>query len=118
LFLYNYFSLFFLLLFSTIIIFLLLFLTYFLTPQYPYYEKLSAYECGFQPFGFIREQQDIHFYKIAIAYLIFDIEIIFLNAWALNLSTITCVGYYTMLIFLFLLILGFFYEYIIGTLML
>ena len=113
---FEYLSLLILFILALIIIGVLLFVSFIITPQYPYIEKLSSYECGFQPFGCIREQQDIHFYKVAIAYLIFDIEIIFLTAWAINLNYVGIYGYISMLGFFLFLVMSYMYEYVTGTL--
>ena len=78
--------------------------------------KLSAYECGFTPFEDARNTFEIHFYLVAILFLMFDLEISFLYPWAISLSAISFVGYFAMVIFLILLTLGFIYEYKKGAL--
>jgi NADH-quinone oxidoreductase subunit A len=75
-------------------------------------EKLSAYECGFDPFEDARLKFDIQFYIIAILFIIFDLELIFLLPWLMNLENLGFLGFILMIIFLILLIIGFIYEWI------
>jgi NADH-quinone oxidoreductase subunit A len=80
-------------------------------------EKLSEYECGFEPFdNATRHPFDVHFYIVGILFLIFDVEIALLFPWVLGLKHIGWYGFYTMLIFLFILTVGFFYEWHRGAL--
>lgn len=78
--------------------------------------KLSAYECGFTPFDDARNTFEVHFYLVAILFLMFDLEISFLFPWAVSLSTLSFIGYSAMVIFLILLTIGFVYEYKKGAL--
>lgn len=78
--------------------------------------KLSAYECGFTPFDDARDTFEIHFYLVAILFLMFDLEISFLFPWAVSLSALSFIGYITMVIFFIILTLGFIYEYKKGAL--
>lgn len=78
--------------------------------------KMSAYECGFTPFEDARNTFEIHFYLVAILFLMFDLEISFLYPWAVSLSAISFVGYFAMVVFLIILTLGFVYEYKKGAL--
>ena len=73
-------------------------------------EKLSAYECGFNPFEDSRGEFDIRFYIVAILFLIFDLEISFLFPFAVSFGSFENVTFYSMLIFLFILTIGFVYE--------
>lgn len=79
-------------------------------------EKISAYECGFDPFEDARLKFEIHFYLIAILFIIFDLEIAFLFPWVVNLSVLGLTGILTMFFFLFLLGLGFIFEWRKGAL--
>jgi len=79
-------------------------------------EKLSAYECGFDPFDDARSRFDIRFYLVAILFLIFDLEVTFLFPWAVSLSDVDFFGFWTMMIFLLILTLGFIYEWKKGDL--
>ena len=85
-------------------------------PNNPDPEKLSAYECGFDAFSDSRIQFDVRFYLVAILFIIFDLEIAFLFPWAISLGNIGLLGFYSMLIFLFTLTIGFIYEWKKGAL--
>ena len=91
-------------------------LNFILSPRNPDPEKLSAYECGFEPFSDSRMEFDIRFYLVAILFIIFDLEIAFLFPWAISLGNIGFVGFISMMIFLFILTIGFIYEWKIGAL--
>ena len=77
---------------------------------------MSAYECGFEPFNDSRMEFDVRFYLVAILFIIFDLEIAFLFPWAISLGTIGLYGYLSMLVFLFILTIGFIYEWKKGAL--
>ena len=79
-------------------------------------EKLSAYECGFEPFNDSRMEFDVRFYLVAILFIIFDLEIAFLFPWAISLGKIGVYGFISMMIFLFILTVGFIYEWKKGAL--
>ena len=89
---------------------------YFLSPKNPDPEKLSAYECGFEPFNDSRMEFDIRFYLVAILFIIFDLEIAFLFPWAIALDQIDSTGLIAMVIFLLVLVIGFIYEWNKGAL--
>ena len=80
------------------------------SPKNPDPEKLSAYECGFEPFNDSRMEFDIRFYLVAILFIIFDLEIAFLFPWAITLGNIGIFGFVSMMIFLSILTVGFIYE--------
>merc|ERR1712167_342878 len=82
-----------------------------LAKQNPSDEKLSPYECGFDAFEDTRMQFDVRFYLVAILFIIFDLEVAFLFPWAVALSDIGLFGFISMMIFLFLLTIGFIYEW-------
>ena len=84
-------------------------LNYMLSPKNPDPEKLSAYECGFEPFNDSRIEFDVRFYLVAILFIIFDLEIAFLFPWAISLGNIGFLGFISMMIFLFILTVGFVY---------
>ena len=105
-----------LLIISTILSSLIFFLSYFVAAQKPDNEKLSPYECGFDPFDDARGKFDIRFYLVAILFIIFDLEVSFLFPWALILNKITIFGFLTMAIFLVILTVGFIYEWRKGAL--
>ena len=87
-----------------------------LSPKNPDPEKLSAYECGFEPFEDSRMEFDVRFYLVAILFIIFDLEIAFLFPWAISLGSIGPLGFWSMMIFLFILTIGFIYEWKKGAL--
>jgi NADH-quinone oxidoreductase subunit A len=87
-----------------------------LSPKKPDPEKLSAYECGFEPFEDSRMEFDVRFYLVAILFIIFDLEIAFLFPWAISLGNIGILGFSSMMIFLFILTIGFIYEWKKGAL--
>ena len=86
------------------------------SPKKPDPEKLSAYECGFEPFSDSRMEFDVRFYLVAILFIIFDLEIAFLFPWAISLGNIGLFGFVSMMIFLFILTIGFIYEWKKGAL--
>jgi NADH-quinone oxidoreductase subunit A len=79
-------------------------------------EKLSPYECGFEPFEESRMKFDVRYYLVAILFIIFDLEIAFLFPWAVSLGAIGTFGLISMGIFLALLVVGFIYEWKKGAL--
>lgn len=79
-------------------------------------EKLSAYECGFEAFGDARSRFDVRFYLVAILFIIFDLEVAFLFPWAITLGDIGMFGFWSMMVFLFVLTVGFVYEWKKGAL--
>ena len=91
-------------------------LNFIFSPKNPDPEKLSAYECGFEAFGDSRMEFDVRFYLVAILFIIFDLEIAFLFPWAISLGDIGSLGFYSMMIFLFILTVGFIYEWKKGAL--
>ena len=86
------------------------------SPKKPDPEKLSAYECGFEPFNDSRMEFDVRFYLVAILFIIFDLEIAFLFPWAVSLNKIGIAGIIAMGIFLLVLVIGFIYEWNKGAL--
>ena len=91
-------------------------LNFLFSPKNPDPEKLSAYECGFEAFGDSRMEFDVRFYLVAILFIIFDLEIAFLFPWAISLGNIGPLGFWSMMIFLFVLTIGFVYEWKKGAL--
>lgn len=79
-------------------------------------EKVSAYECGFDPFDDARNRFDIRFYLVAILFIIFDLEVTFLFPWAVSLNRISFFGFWSMMVFLIILTIGFIYEWKKGAL--
>ncbi len=87
-----------------------------LAPSNPDPEKNSAYECGFAAFDDARMKFDIRFYLVAILFIIFDLEVAFLFPWAVSLGTIGVFGFWSMVVFLGVLTIGFIYEWRRGAL--
>ncbi len=79
-------------------------------------EKISSYECGFQPFEDTRSRFDVKFYLVAILFIIFDIEIIYLFPWGLSIDEINMEGVVSMIVFIYILTIGFLYEWKKGAL--
>ena len=86
------------------------------TPQHPDREKLSSYECGFEPFEDARGRFDVRFYLVAILFIIFDLEVAFLFPWAVSLGSVGLFGFWSMMAFLTVLTIGFVYEWRKGAL--
>lgn len=91
-------------------------LSYILALQKPDSEKVSPYECGFNPFDDARHKFDVRFYLVAILFIIFDLEVSFLFPWALTLNQQTLFGFWSMFVFLLILTVGFIYEWKKGAL--
>jgi NADH-quinone oxidoreductase subunit A len=79
-------------------------------------EKLSAYECGFNAFDDARMKFDVRFYLVSILFIIFDLEVAFLFPWAVSFGEIGMLGFWSMMIFLAVLTVGFVYEWKKGAL--
>jgi NADH-quinone oxidoreductase subunit A len=88
----------------------------FVSPNRPDPQKLSPYECGFEAFEDARMKFDVRYYLIAILFILFDLEIAFLFPWAVVLPEIGFFGFASMMVFLFILIIGFVYEWKKGAL--
>ena len=93
-----------------------IFVNFVFSPKNPDPEKLSTYECGFEAFNDSRMEFDVRFYLVAILFIIFDLEIAFLFPWAISLGKIGLFGFISMMIFLFILTIGFKYEWKKGAL--
>jgi len=101
---------------SFIISVVITFFSYLTAIQNPEVEKLSAYECGFEPYEDARKQINIKFYIIAMLFIIFDLETMYLIPWCVSLSVTNYVGYWLMLDFIFELSIGFLYVWYVGGL--
>ncbi|MCH7893527.1 MAG: NADH-quinone oxidoreductase subunit A [Proteobacteria bacterium] len=95
---------------------MLLLLGFLLGPHRPDSEKLSPYECGFEAFEDSRMKFDVRYYLVAILFIIFDLEIAFFFPWAVSLDKVGLFGLASMGVFLFLLTIGFIYEWKKGAL--
>lgn len=85
-------------------------------PSNPDPEKLSTYECGFNAFDDARMKFDVRFYLVSILFIIFDLEVAFLFPWSIALKDIGAVGFWSMMVFLGILTIGFVYEWKKGAL--
>ena len=101
---------------STVISLGLLIAPFILAYKSPDPEKLSAYECGFNAFDDARMKFDVRFYLVSILFIIFDLEVAFLFPWAVSLGKIGVFGFWSMMIFLAVLTIGFIYEWRKGAL--
>jgi len=84
--------------------------------QRPDTAKLSPYECGFEPFSDSRIRFDVRYYLVAILFIIFDLEVAFLFPWAVSLADLGTFGFWSMVVFLAVLTIGFVYEWKKGAL--
>ena len=112
----EYFMLLLFLFIAVLITVLIIGASYFLVRQNPETEKLSAYECGFEPYEDTRHTFDIRFCVIAILFIIFDIEIMFLIPWCVSLVKLDLLGFWSMIDFIFELGVGFFYVWYVKAL--
>ena len=115
-FLSDYFSIIIFLFIATALSFGFVLANFLAAPSNPDPEKLSAYECGFEAFDDSRMEFDVRFYLVAILFIIFDLEIAFLFPWAISLGNIGALGFWSMMMFLSVLTVGFIYEWKKGAL--
>jgi NADH-quinone oxidoreductase subunit A len=94
----------------------LLVVPYLVAYKQPNPEKLSAYECGFNAFDDARMKFDVRFYLVAILFIIFDLEVSFLFPWAVAFGDLGLYGFWSMMVFLGVLTIGFIYEWRKGAL--
>lgn len=112
----NYFHFVFFILIIFLIVSGLFFVSYFLMQRNIDIEKMSAYECGFDPFEESLGRFDVKFYLVAILFLIFDLEIVFLFPWSVMLYFLNIFAFWVVLSFLIILLVGFIYEWKKGAL--
>ena len=91
-------------------------LSFLVGKQKPDADKNAAYECGFDAFDDARSRFDVRFYLVAILFIIFDLEIAFLFPWAISLGEVGVFGFWSMMVFLGVLTIGFIYEWNKGAL--
>jgi NADH-quinone oxidoreductase subunit A len=114
--LYSYVPIFIFITIATLISLIILVLPRLLANFKPQKAKLSSYECGFDPITESNTKFDIKFYLIAILFIIFDLEVAFLIPWAVRFKNIGTVGFWSMMFFIFILLIGFIYEWKKGAL--
>jgi NADH-quinone oxidoreductase subunit A len=112
----NYFPILVFIVIGVILGLLMLALGRILGPHRPSKAKLSQYECGFEAFEDARLPFDVRYYLVAILFIIFDLETAFLFPWAVVLRKIGWLGFWAMMIFLLILVVGFVYEWKRGAL--
>jgi len=103
-------------LFSLFLSIIILALSYNFSTYNPDTEKVSAYECGFDPYEDARNVFDVRFYLVAILFLIFDLEAVYFFPWCVSLSFLNLDGFFVMIDFLFELLIGYIYAWEIGAL--
>ena len=101
---------------SALITLALIFVPMLVAPSSPDPEKNAPYECGFEAFDDARMKFDVRFYLVAILFIIFDLEVAFLFPWAISLGKIGLLGFWSMVVFLGVLTVGFIYEWRRGAL--
>lgn len=112
----EYLPVFILILFAIFLSVLILSLSYILSVQNPETEKLSSYECGFEPYEDARHKFSVNFYIVAILFIVFDIEAMYLFPWSISLSNLDIVGFWSMIDFIIELGVGFIYVLYLGAL--
>jgi len=103
-------------LFAFVLAFIITFFAYIISPAAPDAEKVSTYECGFDPYEDARNVFDVRFYLVAILFLIFDLEAVFLFPWCVSVSVLNAEGYWGMMDFIFELLIGYIYALEVGAL--
>jgi NADH-quinone oxidoreductase subunit A len=112
----EYFPILFIIITSFILSFVIVGFSFFFVVQKPDIEKLSTYECGFEPYNDSRHKFDIKFYLLAIIFIVFDIETAFLLPWSVSLSKLNILGFWSMIDFIFELNFVYLYIWSIGAL--
>ena len=102
--------------FSNFLASIILFLSFRLSTYNPDAEKLSAYECGFDPYEDARNVFDVRFYLVAILFIIFDLEAVYFFPWCVSFSFLNADGFWVVLDFIFELLIGFIYAWEVGAL--
>lgn len=102
--------------FSLFLASLILFLSFRLSMANPDVEKLSAYECGFDPYEDARNVFDVRFYLVAILFIIFDLEAVYFFPWSVSLSFLSLDSFWGMIDFILELVVGFVYAWEVGAL--
>lgn len=107
----EYFAVFVFLIIAILLSVIIALLSYTLTNQNPESEKLSSYECGFEPYEDTRHKFDVKFCLVAILFILFDLEVVFLLPWSITLSQLNLLGFWSMIDFLLELGVGFIYVW-------
>lgn len=112
----NYTTIFFFIIFSFILGCLILVFSFFCYTYSPTLNKYSIYECGFDPYDDARQKFDVRFYIIAILFLIFDLEVLFLIPWCISISFLTENAFWGLFDFIIEIVVGLFYAWVVGAL--
>jgi len=112
----NIFFIFYAIIIASILAFILFAISFIGILKFYDAQKVSPYECGFDPFQDTRSRFDVRFYLVAILFIIFDLEIVYLFPWAVSLSQLGLGGFMVMIVFLYILTIGFVYEWMMGAL--
>lgn len=112
----NFFPIFIFLIIALLLGFIIIFFSYFFSIQNPETEKLSSYECGFEPYEDARNMFEIKFYLLAILFIVFDVETMFIFPWSVSISKLNLLGFWSMIDFVIELGLGFVYVWCVGAL--
>ncbi len=105
-----------LIIFSIILSCVIILFSYLVSNSIPDVEKVSAYECGFDPYEDARNMFDVRFYLVAILFIIFDLEAVYFFPWCVSFSFLSFEGFWCMFDFILELIVGFLYAWEVGTL--
>ena len=112
----EYLSIFIYLIVAILLSIIILAFSYLLVVQNPETEKMSAYECGFEPYEDARHKFDVKFYLVAMLFIVFDIETMYLIPWSVTVSELNPLGFWSMMDFIIELGIGFIYVWYIGGL--
>jgi NADH-quinone oxidoreductase subunit A len=112
----DFFKLFLFAVVAIFLAFVIISFSYFFSPSEPLAQKLSSYECGFEPYEDSRNVFDIRFYLVAILFIIFDLEAIYLFPWSISVSFLSFDGFWSMIDFILELLAGFFYAWEVKSL--
>lgn len=115
-FLHEYTRIFFFSLFSIFLASVILLLSLRVSKYAPDPEKLSSYECGFDPYEDARNVFDVRFYLVAILFIIFDLEAVYFFPWCVSVSFLTSGGFWSMIDFILELLVGYIYAWQVGAL--
>lgn len=112
----SYNALFIYIIVSFLLVIVLYSLSFLISPKLNTVQKLSIYECGFDSISTTHVEFNVKFYLVALLFVIFDLEIVFLFPWSVYLGSLNLFSFYTMMYFLVMLLIGFLYEYKKGAL--
>lgn len=112
----EYLAIFLIIIVASLLASIIFLFSYILAVQNPESEKLSSYECGFEPYEDARLQFDVKFYLVAILFIVFDIEAMFIYPWCVSISQLNITGFWSLIDFIIELGIGYIYIWLIGAL--